>query len=123
MANGWNSREKTRLPVKRLSHVTRQEESSAAVRTLAQSDEENADAKDLASSAHVVQIDGPKRSIVRSGNFIFPSNFHMRRKLRLCDANLCEVFHFLFNAFFFHQRWYLLLDAWLIVSRTPSYSI
>ncbi|PKI71386.1 telomere repeat-binding factor 1 [Punica granatum] len=70
MVNGWNSREKTRLPVKRVSHVTRLEDSSASIRTVAQSDEEAADAKDLAISADVVHIDGPKRSIVRLDNLI-----------------------------------------------------
>lgn len=89
MANGWNSREKTRLPVKRVSHVTRQEESSAALRTLAQSDEENADAKDLAVSAHVVQIDGPKRSIVRSGNTI---ELSLVENFQLCNADYMKYF-------------------------------
>lgn len=70
MANGWNSREKSRLTVKRVSHFTRQEERSAALRNLGQRNEEALDAKDHA-AAEVVQIDGPKRSMVRSGNFIF----------------------------------------------------
>ncbi|KAK4777571.1 hypothetical protein SAY87_017758 [Trapa incisa] len=69
MANGWNPREKSRLTVKRVPHFTRQEERSAALRNLSQSNEETSDVKDIP-AAEVVQIDGPKRSIVRLDNLI-----------------------------------------------------
>ncbi|KAK4743303.1 hypothetical protein SAY87_001304 [Trapa incisa] len=69
MANGWNPREKSRLTMKRVPHFTRQEERSAALRNLAQSNEEASDVKDIP-AAEVVQIDGPKRSILRLDNLI-----------------------------------------------------
>lgn len=66
MANGWGSRDKAKLTVKRVHHVPRQEESSAAARIAVQSDEEMVDIKDLSISGDALHIDGPKRSIVRS---------------------------------------------------------
>lgn len=70
MANGWGSRDKAKLTVKRVHHVPRQEESSAAARNAVQSDEEMVDMKDLSISGDALHIDGPKRSIVRLENLI-----------------------------------------------------
>ncbi|XP_030522781.1 telomere repeat-binding factor 1 [Rhodamnia argentea] len=70
MANGWGARDKAKLTVKRVNHVPRQEESSAAARNAVQSDEEMVDIKDISVSGDALHIDGPKRSIVRLDNLI-----------------------------------------------------
>ncbi|XP_057963838.1 telomere repeat-binding factor 1 [Malania oleifera] len=70
MANGWGSREKARLAIKRLQQAPKLEENTMAVSAVAQSDEEIVDAKPLAISSGAVQIDGSKRSIVRLDNLI-----------------------------------------------------
>lgn len=68
MTNGWGSREKSRLAVKRIPHVPKSEESPLALgATVGQSDEEEiVDAKPLAVTGGMPQIAAaPKRSIVR----------------------------------------------------------
>ncbi|XP_059653020.1 telomere repeat-binding factor 1-like [Cornus florida] len=70
MANGWGSREKARLALKRLHQAPKQEENHMALTKVVQSDEEIVDAKPLAVSSGSPQIGGPKRSIVRLDNLI-----------------------------------------------------
>lgn len=65
MANGWGSREKARLAVKRVPQLPRQDDNSMSFGTVIQSDEEMADAKPLEGSNDVLQATIPKRSIVR----------------------------------------------------------
>ncbi|KAK3020619.1 hypothetical protein RJ639_047840 [Escallonia herrerae] len=66
MANGWGSREKARLALKRMQHAPRQDENVMAPPTnVAESDEEIADAKPLAVSTGYPQISSSKRSIIR----------------------------------------------------------
>lgn len=68
MSNGWGSRDKSRLAVKRIPHIAKSEENSLALSsTIVQSDEEEiVDAKPLAVSGATPQIAAaPKRSIVR----------------------------------------------------------
>ncbi|KAJ7946173.1 Telomere repeat-binding factor 1 [Quillaja saponaria] len=72
MANGWNSRDKSRLAVRRVQQVPKQDESSMALAT-AQSDEEIVDAKPLQVSTeanHMMQISGSKRSMLRLDSLI-----------------------------------------------------
>ncbi|KAA8545767.1 hypothetical protein F0562_020782 [Nyssa sinensis] len=70
MANGWGSREKARLALKRLHPGPKQDENSTAVNTVVQSDEEIVDAKPLTVSSGSPQIGIPKRSIIRLDNLI-----------------------------------------------------
>uniref|UniRef100_A0A5B7ANX7 MYB transcription factor n=1 Tax=Davidia involucrata TaxID=16924 RepID=A0A5B7ANX7_DAVIN len=70
MANGWGSREKARLALKRMQPVNKQDENSMALNTVVQSDEEIVDAKPLAVSSGSPQTGVPKRSIIRLDNLI-----------------------------------------------------
>ncbi|XP_060168060.1 telomere repeat-binding factor 1-like isoform X1 [Lycium barbarum] len=70
MANGWGSREKARLALKRMNQAHKQEESSLALTTEAHSDEEIAEARLATTSSGTPQIGGSKRSIIRLDNLI-----------------------------------------------------
>ncbi|KAK7329639.1 hypothetical protein VNO77_23811 [Canavalia gladiata] len=70
MANGWSSREKSRLAVRRVHQAPKQDENSMSITPAAPSDEEIVDVKPLQVSRDMVQIPGPKRSIVRLDNLI-----------------------------------------------------
>ncbi|XVF67428.1 hypothetical protein PTKIN_Ptkin10aG0120400 [Pterospermum kingtungense] len=70
MANGWGSREKARLAVKRTSSIPKQEESAVA-HSVVPSDEDTVDVKPLSVSSTSVQVPtSTKRSIVRLDNLI-----------------------------------------------------
>lgn len=70
MANGWGSREKARIALRRMQHVPTQDENQTALSSAVQSDEESVDAKPLAISGDMQQFSGSKRSIVRLGKFL-----------------------------------------------------
>ncbi|XP_052192617.1 telomere repeat-binding factor 1 isoform X1 [Diospyros lotus] len=65
MANGWGSREKARLALKRMQPLPKQDETPIAPGKVVQSDEEIADAKPLPAFGSAQQTGVPKRSIVR----------------------------------------------------------
>ncbi|OMO63367.1 hypothetical protein COLO4_32503 [Corchorus olitorius] len=70
MANGWGSREKTRLTVKRTSSIAKREDNAMAA-AVVPSDEEIADTKPIPVSTTTMQIPtSTKRSIVRLDNLI-----------------------------------------------------
>ncbi|MBA0649315.1 hypothetical protein Goklo_016890 [Gossypium klotzschianum] len=70
MANGWGSRDKARLAVKRTSSFPKQEESAVDL-AVAPSDEEIVDVKSVPVSSATLQIpSSTKRSIVRLDNLI-----------------------------------------------------
>ncbi|OMP06827.1 hypothetical protein CCACVL1_01435 [Corchorus capsularis] len=70
MANGWGSRDKTRLSIKRTSSIVKQEDNAMAT-ALVPSDEEIADTKPIPVSTTTMQIPtSTKRSIVRLDNLI-----------------------------------------------------
>ncbi|PPD68194.1 hypothetical protein GOBAR_DD34932 [Gossypium barbadense] len=70
MANGWGSRDKARLAVKRTSSFPKQEESAVDL-AVAPSDEEIVDVKSVPVSSATLQIpSAAKRSIVRLDNLI-----------------------------------------------------
>ncbi|KAK8518884.1 hypothetical protein V6N13_017850 [Hibiscus sabdariffa] len=70
MANGWGSRDKARLAVKRTSSFPKHEESAMEL-TAAPSDEEIADVKSITAPNSTLQISSStKRSIVRFDNLI-----------------------------------------------------
>lgn len=71
MANGWSSREKSRLTVRRLLPAPKQDEYSMDVTPVVPSDEEIVDVKPLQVSRDMMQIQGPKRSIVRLDSVLF----------------------------------------------------
>lgn len=64
MANGWGSREKARLALKRL-HAPKKDENTVAQSVAIQSEDELPEAKSVSLSSDVKQITGPKRSNVR----------------------------------------------------------
>lgn len=68
MANGWTSREKSRLSVRRVHQNAKQDDNSMAV-TAVPSDEEIVDVKPLQVSRDMVQVPGPKKSIVRLDSY------------------------------------------------------
>ena len=71
MANGWTSREKSKLATKRLHHQTpKQDDNSMPVTPFTPSDDEIVDVKPLQASRDMMQIAGPKRSIVRLDSLI-----------------------------------------------------
>ncbi|XP_059647893.1 telomere repeat-binding factor 1-like [Cornus florida] len=70
MANGWGSRDKARVALKRMQQVPKQDENSMALSTVVESDEEPVDAKPLAVSNVSAQSSVPKRSIIRLDNLI-----------------------------------------------------
>lgn len=69
MANGWGSREKSRLAVKRTLSLPKQEDNSLAITTSLQSDDEMVDVKHYSttgsSALQVVTTPAPKRPNVR----------------------------------------------------------
>ncbi|KAI4298579.1 hypothetical protein L6164_032120 [Bauhinia variegata] len=69
MTNGWSSRDKSRLAVRRVHHISKQDENSMALATVP-SDEEITDVQPLQVERELVQLPGPKRSIVRLDNLI-----------------------------------------------------
>ena len=69
MANGWGSRDKARVALRRIQHVPKQEENSIAGAAV-QSDEETLEAMPLAGSSdtqvqQMQQSSVPKRPIIR----------------------------------------------------------
>ncbi|CAK9322194.1 unnamed protein product [Citrullus colocynthis] len=64
MANGWGSREKARLALKRL-HAPKKDENTVAQSVAIQSEDELPEAKSVSLSSDIKQITGPKRSNVR----------------------------------------------------------
>ncbi|GAV86469.1 Myb_DNA-binding domain-containing protein/Linker_histone domain-containing protein [Cephalotus follicularis] len=69
MTNGWGSREKSRLAVKRTPPAHKQDENSLALSSFVQSDEETVDAKPVTVSSSL-DVTPPKRSIVKLDNLI-----------------------------------------------------
>lgn len=66
MANGWGSREKARLALKKMRHTYKDEDDDPMVLSaVVQSDEEILDAKHLADSSETMQSAGSKPSIAR----------------------------------------------------------
>ncbi|PON90527.1 Telomeric repeat-binding factor [Trema orientale] len=72
MANGWGSRDKARVALRRIQHVPKQDESTNAI-VAVQSDEETAEPMPPVGSSdtqHIQQTSVPKRPIVRLDNLI-----------------------------------------------------
>lgn len=66
MTNGWGSREKSRLAIKRLPHIPKLDDNAMALSSSGGDDEDIVDAKPPALSTGIPQIAAaPKRSIVR----------------------------------------------------------
>ncbi|XP_076904159.1 telomere repeat-binding factor 1-like [Bidens hawaiensis] len=68
MANGWGSREKARLAMKRAQHASKDDNPLAL--TGDQSDEDSGDGRQLPSSSGSPQIGSSKRSMIRLDNLI-----------------------------------------------------
>lgn len=94
MANGWGSREKARLALKRL-HAPKKDENTVAQSVAIQSEDELPEAKSVSLSSDVKQITGPKRSNVRLvKSFIIFRSFSLSSCL--CGQVLCN---FVFDLF------------------------
>ncbi|KAK4437978.1 Telomere repeat-binding factor 1 [Sesamum alatum] len=78
MANGWGSRERARLALKRMHPAPKHGESSMALSALSQSEDEIVDARPLAPSGGSSPNDGPKRSIMRLDNLIMEAINNLR---------------------------------------------
>ncbi|XP_028782027.1 telomere repeat-binding factor 1-like isoform X1 [Neltuma alba] len=77
MANGWSSRDKSRLAVRRAHQVPKQDENVMTAPSVA-SDEELMDARAPQVPRDMLQIPGPKRSIVRLDNLIMEAIASLR---------------------------------------------
>ncbi|XP_038905851.1 telomere repeat-binding factor 1 isoform X3 [Benincasa hispida] len=77
MANGWGSREKARLALKRL-HAPKKDENTVAQSVAVQSEDELPEAKSVSLSLDIKQITGPKRSNVRLDNLIIEAITSLR---------------------------------------------
>ncbi|KAL1564541.1 hypothetical protein AAHA92_06868 [Salvia divinorum] len=78
MTNGWGSRERARLALKRMHPTPKHGESSMALSTFSQSDDELVDARSLDPSGGSSPNDGPKRSIMRLDNLIMEAISNLR---------------------------------------------
>ncbi|KAL0384308.1 UNVERIFIED_CONTAM: Telomere repeat-binding factor 1 [Sesamum radiatum] len=78
MANGWGSRERARLALKRMHPAPKHGETSMALSALSQSEDEIVDARPLAPSGGSSPNDGPKRSIMRLDNLIMEAINNLR---------------------------------------------
>ncbi|KAF3657800.1 Telomere repeat-binding factor 1 [Capsicum annuum] len=65
MANGWSSREQTKLAVKKMKQAPKQDGSPMTDTTAAESDEEAAEARPATTSSGSPQIHGSKKSMIR----------------------------------------------------------
>lgn len=65
MANGWGSRERARLALKRMNQAAKQDGSSMAISPVVQSEEDTVDPRPHATSSGSPQIGSSKRSIIR----------------------------------------------------------
>lgn len=100
MANGWGSREKARLALKRL-HAPKKDESIVAQSVSVQSEDEVPEAKSVSLSTDIKQIAGPKRSNVRLvKSFIIFLSFFLSSFF--CGQMLCNfIFEFFLEHFEF----------------------
>ncbi|XP_051147021.1 telomere repeat-binding factor 1 isoform X3 [Andrographis paniculata] len=79
MANGWGSREKARVALKRIHPVPDHGESSMALEAVSsQSDDDLVDSRPHPPSGGSSPNDGPKRSIMRLDNLIMEAINHLR---------------------------------------------
>ncbi|XP_027162481.1 telomere repeat-binding factor 1 [Coffea eugenioides] len=78
MANGWGSRERARLALKRMNQAAKQDDSPMAISNLAQSDDDNVDPRPHATSSGSPQIGSSKRSIIRLDNLIMEAINNLR---------------------------------------------
>lgn len=69
MANGWGSREKARLALKRVQHVPKDDNSNAPA-NVDPSDDDSDDARPLQSSSGSPKVGASKRSMIRLDNLI-----------------------------------------------------
>lgn len=65
MANGWGSREKARLALRKVPSAPKPEENPLSANTAVESDDETVDTRAVALPSNPVQITGSKRSIIR----------------------------------------------------------
>lgn len=86
MANGWGSREKSRLALKRVHRTSKQDESSLALTNVVQSEEESSEGKRVATSSGSPQNGGSKRSIIRLNSFFITFIWH---NLFITVVNYC----------------------------------
>lgn len=66
MANGWGSREKARLALKRVQHVPK-DDNPLSLTTVDPSDKDSGDVRPLQSSSGSPQVGASKRSMIRLG--------------------------------------------------------
>ncbi|KAL6498939.1 hypothetical protein OROHE_026446 [Orobanche hederae] len=78
MANGWGSRERAKLALKRIHPAAKHGESSMPMSSLSQSDDELVDARTHATSGGSSPNDAPKRSIMRLDNLIMEAIRNLR---------------------------------------------
>lgn len=64
MANGWGSRERARLALKRMNQAAKQDESPIAIGNVIRTDDDTVDPRHATSSGSP-QIGSSKRSIIR----------------------------------------------------------
>ncbi|GER42135.1 telomere repeat binding factor 1 [Striga asiatica] len=78
MANGWGSRERGRLTLKRIHPTPKLGESSMPLSSVSQSDDDLVDSRTHATSGGSSQNDAPKRSAMRLDNLIMEAIRNLR---------------------------------------------
>ncbi|CAA0814238.1 myosin heavy chain-related [Striga hermonthica] len=79
MSNGWGSRERSRLALKRIHPTPKRGESSMPLSSVSQSDDDLVDSRTHATSGGSSQNDAPKRSIMRLDNLIMEAIRNLRQ--------------------------------------------
>ncbi|KAJ8571114.1 hypothetical protein K7X08_038086 [Anisodus acutangulus] len=106
MANGWGSRDKARLALKRMIQAPVEDESSVAVSSAAESDEEIPEARPATTSSGSPQNGGSRRSLLRLDNLIMEAISNLKEpggSNKTTIATYIEVLVVLFELHvFFH---------------------
>ncbi|CAH9100262.1 unnamed protein product [Cuscuta europaea] len=78
MANGWGSREKSKLALKRVHRTPKQDESSLALTNVDQSEDESSEDKQVETSSGSPRSGGTKRSVIRLDNLVMEAIINLK---------------------------------------------
>lgn len=96
MANGWTSREKSKLAVKRVHHVPKNEETAMVPGAANHSDEDLSDSKSLVVAIPPNMTAAPKRSTLRFGMFVY-SILHVLIDILKNNVDMISISQFNFD--------------------------
>ncbi|XP_051147020.1 telomere repeat-binding factor 1 isoform X2 [Andrographis paniculata] len=123
MANGWGSREKARVALKRIHPVPDHGESSMALEAVSsQSDDDLVDSRPHPPSGGSSPNDGPKRSIMRLDNLIMEAINHLREPGGSNKNSIAAYIESIAAAFLALWYLYLLASHYFLPSSTALLS-